>query len=312
VEQLWFLDIDLPLAGFSPWSATLDPEGNGLAGPGVPGGVLFQPQFSFLPAWTNWGSSNYHSLLLSVRKMVGNIVFNFNYVLSKSIDNGSTPENADAFRPWPDGVTGSAGVIPNALRPKAHRAVSDFDLRHNLNANWVVQLPFGHRAGAWKHLIEGWQISGVWRWRSGFPLSPRNGGFYPTNWFLQGNGTLTAPTPTNITRSDRNGNPNLFEDPEAVRPNITFTGPGGVGSRNVIRGDDFFNLDLGLGKTVRIGDRYAIQFRWEVFNVFNNVNFAGGSLNPLSVNNFGRLWETAGGFPTEGARDMQFLLRIEF
>jgi hypothetical protein len=58
-----------------------------------------------------------------------------NYVLSKSIDNGLAAENQDLT------VGSGAGSIPNAFQSKAHRARSDFDLRHNFNAYGVLICP---------------------------------------------------------------------------------------------------------------------------------------------------------------------------
>ncbi len=318
-DLLFFLDVSLPLAGFSPWSAALDPEGNGLGGSGIPGRVLFQQQFNSLAGWVNWGSSNFHSLQLSVRKSLGNNIFMVNYVLSKSLDNGSAPENADLFAP----LGQFNGQIPNPLAPKAHRSFSDFDLRHNFNANWVVQLPvgrgrsFGSNISGWlDQIIGGWQVMGAWRMRSGPPLSPANGFNFPTNFFLTGPGTFTAPIKSSVTKNDPNGQPNLFEDPEAILKLLTFTRPGDVGTRNVIRSDNFFSVDLGVSKVWKLpwGEGHSLQFRWEAFNLFNNVNFDTNdvSINPEAPSLFGRFFSTAGSFPTEGAREMQFALRYIF
>lgn len=322
-DVLFLLDVNLPLAGFSPWRFALDPEGNGLPGPGVPGRVLFQQQFNGLLGWINSGSSSYHSFQLSARRAMGSLVFNANYVISKSIDNGSSGENADFVSPFI-----GLGLLPNALRPKAHRAVSDFDLRHNFNANWVVELPFGsgrvlgrNASGSLERLIGGWQVAGTWRWRSGFPLSPGNGFFFPTNFSDPGSGTVIASLTSSVTRGAPGG-PNLFSDPEAARRSIAFTRPGAVGSRNVIRSDAFFSIDLGIAKTFALGKMARLQFRLEAFNVLNNVNFdtdPGGSpfptlnnLDPTAPAVFGRFTNTAGGFPQQGAREMQFVLRLDF
>jgi hypothetical protein len=119
--------IDSLLGGRSPWSRSVDPQQDGF--------VLLQPQFTNAPTWMNWGASNYHSLQIGARKSTGRSLFGANYVLSKSIDNASSPENAD--------VNGMTGQIPNAFRSGAQRGLSDFDVRHNFNAYWVANLPFG-------------------------------------------------------------------------------------------------------------------------------------------------------------------------
>jgi hypothetical protein len=329
-DVLFFLDVILPQGfGFTPWSAAIDPEGNGLPGPGLPGSVLFQPQFGSAPTWTNAGSSNFHSFQLSVSRKAGDSQFAFNYVFSKSIDNGSAAPNADSF------LALINGQIPNAFSTKAHRAVSDFDLRHNFNAHWVAPLPFGMGKALGRgvssnvnRIIGGWQILGSWRWHSGFPLSPRNGLNFPTNFFQQNPATVIGPLGSDVTRNDPSGVPNLFEDPAAARQMLRFTRPGAEGSRNVIRGDDFFRLDLGISKftTTPWNENHRIQFRVEFFNLFNNVNFDStasqfsttfaGGIAPIDgfdlqeMGPFGRLFATAG--PRGGAREIQFALRYEF
>lgn len=329
-DLLFFLDVVLPQgSGFTPWNAAIDPEGNGLPGPGVPGAVLFQPQFASAPTWINAGSSNFHSLQVLVFKKSGDTQFSANYVLSKSIDNGSASPNADLFL----GIQN--GQIPNPFSTKAHRAVSDFDLRHNFNANWVVDLPLGIGKAVGggvsesvNRLIGGWQLMGIGRWHSGFPLSPRNGFNFPTNFFQQGPATVIGDLDSDVTRNDPNGVPNLFADPAAARLLVVATRPGSVGSRNVLRGDDFFRFDLGIAKSTSLpwAEGHRIQFRVEFFNLFNTVNFdstAGqfstvflGGLSPIDgfdiqeIGTFGRLFATAG--PRGGAREIQFALRYEF
>ncbi len=306
-----FFAIDTPPrdVGISPWSTAIDPEQDG--------GVLFQPQFQALPGWINWGSSTFHSLQISIRRNIGSSLFGINYVLSKSIDNGSVPENGDLFT----GLGSFNGQIPNPFLPGAHRAVSDFDIRHNFNAHWVVDLPFGHghRLGgqvrrALDYLIGGWQIVGAWRWRSGFPLSPGNGFNFPTNFFLTGPSTVTGKIASKVTRNDPNGVPNLFSNPDAVRSRLQFTRPGEVGSRNIVRSDDFVTVDLGINKSFRMpwNENHRLQFRWTAFNVFNNVNFDTTNIDfdIESQATFGRIFSTAG--PRGGAREMQFVLRYEF
>jgi hypothetical protein len=301
--------------GISPWRSDLDPEGNGQ--------VLFQQQFAPLSTWLNWGSSSYHSLQVSLRRAVGDSLFGFNYVLSKSIDTGSRTVSHEVT------LGGFNPDIPNAFLPKAYRAVSDFDLRHNVNAHWVLAMPFGRgRAvapdadGVLEHLVGGWQLVGAGRWRSGFPLSPEDGATLPTNFENPPPATLVGPLSTSVTKRDPNGVPNLFQDPQAARAQIAFTGPGGVGSRNVLRSPGYFSVDLGLNKTFALpwGEGHRMVFRWEAFNLFNNVNMgtvsnpvlAGPNNIDLQIDSptFGRILGTAG--PRGGAREMQFALRYEF
>ena len=292
----------------SPYSSTLDPEGNGL--------VLFHPQFQSIPTWMNWGNSHFHSLQVGLRRDFGAYTFGANYVWSKSIDNGSSPENADLFA-----ANGSlTGQMTNALFPGGDRGLSDFDVRHNFNAHWIIDLPFGQgrplgrNAHGWlNQIIGGWQFAGDWRWRTGFPLSPGNGFNFATNWYLTPPSTQTGVIASSVTKKDPDGVPNLFKDPNSIISRLAYTRPGGVGTRNAVRGPAYSNVDTGLHKEFKLPmEGHSLQFRWTVFNAFNTVNF-----NPSDIDfdieagaTFGRIYSTAG--PRGGAREMEFALRYSF
>jgi carboxypeptidase family protein len=302
----------LDLAGLfglpSPYNSTVDPQGDGL--------VLFDPQFVTMPGWANFGSSNYHSLQASVRKTAGFATFGLNYVLSHSIDNTSGAENGDLN---PVGGTFN-GLIQNPFNLRAGRGQSDFDLRHNFNASWVIDLPFGkgrHFAGQAGRftdlLIGGWQVSGLLRLRSGFPQTPGNGFNFPTNFFLTTPGTLASPLTTHVVRNGAAGLPNLFKDANAALAAIAFTAPGLSGSRNVFSGPAYADTDMGLSKAIVLpwSEKQRLQFRVTAFNVFNGVNFADTeSLDPTAPDVFGRFIATAG--PRGGAREIEFGIRFEF
>jgi hypothetical protein len=299
-----------------------DPEGDGH--------VWTQQQYTILPVWTNWATSAYNGMVVSVRRRMGSFQFDANYTLSNSIDDVSQIE----------GTGLSEGIFPLAWDRRSGRAFSSFDQRHNFNANWYYELPFGRgktylsKQPDWAdHLLGGWQVTGVWRWRSGFPLTVEQGSpAWVTNWNSWGFATQKSPVSTNISR-DAAGGPNLF--PNAIdtsAPDPAFaegtafaafrlTLPGGTGNRSSLRGPAFFAVDLGLGKSFRLPwEGHRLQFRWETFNLFNNVNFSTGGINlNVAAQNpaFGRLTATA---PTASQsspivphnRVMQFGLRYEF
>ena len=292
----------------SPWNSTVDPTGTGF--------VQFQPQFSALPTWTNWASSNYHSLQVSVRKSVGIASFAANYVFSKSIDNASGSENVDLG----DGGAGTFGaLIQNPFDHRLNRAVSDFNLKHNFNGDFVVDMPFGRGRRFFSDpsrlvdaVVGGWQLTGAVRWHSGFPESPGEGFNFPTNFFEESFGTLTGPVKTNLTRKGANGVPNIFSNPTAEYANFGFTPPGLPGSRNVITGPAYAALDTGINKSFRLTERIKLQMGAAAYNVLNSVNFADSSLvlDPTAPGIFGNLTETAG--PRGGAREVEFNARLDF
>ena len=314
--------MDIPsLTGLpTPWNSKVDPQGDGF--------VLFTPQFSSLPGWTNFGSSNYNSLQLSVRKSSGPLIYGVNYVYSKGIDNTSGAENQDNV-PNPNLSAGTLnGLIQNPFDLRANRAPSDFDLRHNVNGFWVVDVPFGKgkkfaaNSGRIKDaVIGGWQWTGTVRFHTGFPLGPGNGFNFPTNFFQTPNGSLTQPISSSLNRcvAVANGTanqcfPNLFSDPNSILNSVVPTLPGGDGARNVFRGPAYFATDMGVYKSFLMPwkDTQRLQFRVTAFNVFNNVNFSDifAALDPTSPSTFGQVSATAG--PRGGQREVEFAIRYEF
>ncbi|MBO0910761.1 MAG: TonB-dependent receptor [Acidobacteria bacterium] len=273
--------------------------------------TFLSPQFASLYAWTSNSNSSYHALQLNLRKaMSQGIQFDFNYTFSKSIDLASDAQRIE-------GRGGLGGQVINVWDPNQHRGVSDFDTTHQINANWVADLPFGQgrvlgsRSGrVLDAVIGGWQLSGVARWTSGFPLSVSNGANWPTNWELSGFAqTIGKPVTHKTVMPD--GSVNLFADPSgpngigAFRPLF----PGESGQRNTLRGDGFAGLDLGLSKLWKVHESQAIRFRWEVFNVLNltRFNVQSVSLSLTTANTFGNYT----GLITS-PRVMQFALRYEF
>jgi len=297
----------------SPWNTTVDPNGTGL--------VLFQQQFQTLPGWTNFGNSNFHSLQVSVRKNLGVAVVGANYVFSKSLDNTSTGENGDIAA----GGGTLSGIIQNPFDLRDGRALSDFNLRHNFNGFWVVDLPFGkgrkYMGSANRiadALVGGWELTGALRWHSGFPFGPADGFNFATNFFLTSSGTWTGPTSTGVTRDAKRSDgsfsgPNIFGNPDNAFNNfVNFTLPGLAGSRNVLIGPAYFVTDMGLYKTFKLTERMRMQFRATAYNVFNTVNFDDTTLSvdPTAPGTFGNITGTAGA--RGGAREMEFAIRFEF
>ena len=277
--------------------------------------AYFSPQYSYLRVLRSVGNGNYHAMQWTVRKRFRNgDQIDFNYSLAKSIDTGSTTENnSDSSR----------GVIINPFNRRLHRSVSDYDSLHNWNANWVYGLPFGkgHRlmdkGKALDALIGGWQLSGIYRHSSGLPISVGNGRFWPTNYNITGWADQIAPvvagTNRNAARPTTGGSSgaNIFQDPSVAIKAFDNALPGEVGLRNNIRGDGFLNLDVGLGKKFALPwkEGHSIQFRWEVFNVLNNVRFdvRSISLDLGNASSFGKYSDTL-----TPPRVMQFGLRYDF
>lgn len=272
--------------------------------------AFFDPQYVNLNTFRSIMPTSYHGMQMIFRKRFSQgTQFDFNYTFSKSLDWASRVERNGLFQ-------GSGSVI-NAWSPELKNAPSDFDLRHNVNFNGIAELPigrgrkFGRDITGWQDaLVGGWQLSGIMRWTSGLPTFIENGSNYPTNWKWAGAATQVAPL-TGVGTTRLPNGPNLFSDPAAALAAYATTRPGGVGTRNNIRGDGYFSIDMGLYKrwTMPFSESHNVQFRWEVFNVTNTARFdpffASGSLTNPST--FGRYNNQL-----TQPRVMQFALRYEF
>jgi hypothetical protein len=244
--------------------------------------------------------------------MSSGLQFDLNYTFSKSIDIGSNAERINEFEGF-----GFASQVINSWSPNQLRAVSDFDTTHQINANFVYELPFGRgrRFGSGmgkiaNAVIGGWGLSGIFHWTSGLPFSMGGGAGWPTNWQLQGEAVQTAPTGKIGVFRDSAGNPNMFKDTTQASAAFRFPYPGESGQRNELRGPGYFELDDGLWKTWNITETKLLKFSWEVFNVTNAVRFdAAQSANQfaLTFGNFGAYSNTL-----SKPRVMQFSLRVDF
>jgi hypothetical protein len=278
--------------------------------------AMSSPQFWGLRTLGSHGFGTYQGLQLSLRKRFSQgVQFDFNYAWSKSIDLTSMPERGGGGQ----NAFGNFFIV-NPWDRSRNRAVSDFDLTHQANINWVAELPFG-RGKRWlgaisplgNALLGGWQLSGITRLSTGFPLSVASQG-WPVDWSTIGRAISNGVTPNQQTNKNAvwpNGQtgPAMFADPVVAFSQFREPLPGETGDRNQLRGDGLFNMDLGLGKRFAMPvEGHSLQFRAEAFNVTNSVSFLASFAGRLGqINTFGRYSQTA-----VPARVMQFGLRYEF
>jgi Carboxypeptidase regulatory-like domain len=274
---------------------------------------FYQAQDASLFAWTSGGRSNYNALQVMIHhRATHGLTMDFNYSFSKSIDETSDAERVSLFQ----GSFFGTGEIYNPFNPGQFRAVSDYDMTHQFNMNWVYELPFGrnHAMGAnWNRaanaVLGGWSWSGLGRWTSGLPFSVQNGFQFPTNWELNGVANLVGTKPQTGAFTDAQGDMNEFKNVTTALSSFDYPFPGGVGSRNVLRGPGYFGFDMALRKEWSFTERQKLAFSWEVFNVTNSVRFDVFSALPAIDNSgsFGKYSQTL-----TGPRVMEFMLRYSF
>jgi Carboxypeptidase regulatory-like domain/TonB dependent receptor len=246
---------------------------------------FFDPQYSSLYSWASIGTSSYHSLQASLHhSLTHGVQFDFYYTFAKSIDLGSDAERTSVTT---TSTATAYGEVINSFNPKQNRGVSDFDVRHAITANWMVNLPFGRgtRFGSnVNHIVDlligHWTMPGLVHWTSGLPFSSVDGLGWGTNWDYQSWNVATGPIESGGHHLDSGGQPNAFKDQAAALANLRAPYPGEAGQRNNYRGDGYFSIDSGLYKVIPTREGQSLKLAWEVMNVTNSVRF-----DPFTVTN---------------------------
>ena len=274
------------------------------------------------------GNSNYNALWVTAEKRMGKgLQFNASYTFSKSIDYNSQSSQ---------GVT-----VQDSYNLRGDRGLSDFDVRHRFVISGLYELPFKGN-----QLKEGWQLSFIEQSQGGNPVTllagnvgALPGGIPAANAnSLTGLATLRpdisgpiAISPTAAPASsgigvqwfannvcDPRPGGNCPSGSSVILPVQFISGKtiyhfGSMG-RNVIIGPSFHNSDLSLIKRTKLSERQMIEFRWEVFDIFNHANFGQpGRTAQVGSTTFGVITNTRFATGDSGSsRQMQFALKYKF
>jgi hypothetical protein len=221
-------------------------------------------------------NSIYNSGQITVEHKTGDLNFTASYTFAKALDDSS------AF-----------GDMVNFTNLRFSRGLSSTDVTHNFIASYVWSMPFDRAfKGAPKRLTQGWQMQGITRWSTGFPiqLNQANG-----DASLAGSPSTDMPNLVGkvVTLDPRKPNPSCpttdttgcFFLPSAFAVN-TALGTFGTANRRFFHGPGFSNTDFGLTKRTTIRESMAFEIRGEFFNIFNHAQFDNPSGN-ISGGNFG-------------------------
>ena len=215
-------------------------------------------------------NSNFNALLLTLSRQYANgVTFQANYRWGKSIDTLSAE---------------GPGAVTNQTYPQdqsTERGPSDFDVRHYLNISGVWDIPFFRNRNSWaSRLLGGWEISGIYTFRTGFPWTPKTGQSVNT----PGGPTLAPTRPIGyfggagqdtsdqafITGSNFGGGGRQYFD-------ISHGGYPGIG-RNSFRGPKYDSVDFSILKETRFGrvpafgEGTRLELRANLYNAFNQLN----------------------------------------
>ena len=270
------------------------------------------PRFSAVTQFSTGENSHYNGLQLTAMKRLGHgLQGQVNYTWSRCMDTVSN----GGFLQF------SAGGILSPLPGELARDYGpcDYDIRNNLNAQYVYQLPIKVRSHSLGYALNGWQISGTAFWHSGVPFSVLSTPYSANgNGIVQGSGPQFASVVPGVPLYEHHPIPGVTQpgtiqwlNPDAfvsaVDPSTgqCFGGDdpqhcqfGDLG-RNALRGPDFLWSDFYLTKWFPLTERVKLRVEAQFFNVFNHPNFglpsmvlAGIPGKPSTQTGFGALTYT--------------------
>ena len=299
------------------------------------------PRFGAVTQLSTGANSHYNGLQLTAMKRIGHgLMGQINYTFSRCMDTVSN----GGFLQF------SAGGILSPLPGDLARDYGpcDYDIRHNLNAQYTYLFPSKVQSRLLGFALDGWQISGTVFWHSGIPFSVLSTPYSANGYgIVNGSGPQFASIVPNVPLYNHNPipgvtqpgtlqwlNPNAFVstvDPSTgaclggdTPANCQF----GTLGRNALRGPDFTWSDFYLTKWFPLSERWKLRFDVQFFNVFNHPNFglpsmvlAGIPGKPSTQTGFGALTYTTspptgllgvglGGDSTP--RMIAFQLRLDF
>jgi Carboxypeptidase regulatory-like domain len=299
------------------------------------------PRFGAVTQFSTGANSHYDGLQMTAMKRLGHgLMGQLNYTWSRCMDTVSN----GGFLQF------SAGGILSPLPADLARDYGpcDYDIRNNLNAQYVYQLPLKVGNRPLGYALNGWQVSGTVFWHSGVPFSVLSTPYSANgNGIVNGSGPQFASVVPGVPLYEHKPipgvtqpgtvqwlNPNAFVSTVDPSTGACYGGDspkncqfGNIG-RNALRGPDFTWSDFYLTKWFPLTERVKMRFDVQFFNVFNHPNFALPSMvlagipgKPATQTGFGALTSTTspptgllgvglGGDSTP--RMIAFQLRLEF
>ncbi|MEO8051831.1 MAG: carboxypeptidase regulatory-like domain-containing protein [Acidobacteriota bacterium] len=258
----------------------------------------FGGRFAEIDYKTSGGTSHYNAMQVTLnRRMATGLSLAGSFTWAHDLGNTAGSNEAN-----------TAG---NPYNFQADFGSNNFDIRRSFNLTTLYQIPYGRgkkfgasSSRAVDSILGGWQLGGIVNARAGVPMDVlitrpdityidnRNGNEY-TSPVLGTDGsiyttpvvnTLGGGNSRNIRRPDVIGGVNRYLDADRrlINPaafTIPLAGTFGNSSRNSLIGPGLAQFDLTVSKSVSIGEKLGVEFRAEIYNIFNHTNFA----NPANL-----------------------------
>ncbi|MEO8367761.1 MAG: TonB-dependent receptor [Candidatus Solibacter sp.] len=268
------------------------------------------PTYSNVDTKWNQGNSSMQSLQVSMnRSFRSGFQWQTQYMYSHNIsDNSGAGEGQNI-------------MISNCRQ--CDRGDADWDVRHTLTANGIYNLPLGRgrkyaSAGLAGRLLEGWNVSGLGMARTGLPFNVtvnRSTADLPDG-VVTTPGKAAPPQRPDVVAGQNMyaANPSANGWLNAAAFRLPAKGTWGNLPRSALRGPDFWQTDIAAGKKTRISERHEVEFRAELFNLFNRAQYGAPNANLSNLTTFGTITSVVNSSPTGfgGPRQIQLMLRYNF
>jgi len=227
--------------------------------------------------WDGW--SKYNSLTLKLEKRLSaRLAFDANYTWSKAMDDASDP-----------GPTFHEYNVPQDVRNlRAEKGLSSFHHAHRFVFTGTFALP------------KGWFVNTIGTFQTGAPITIN----LPSDNANIGAGPAQRPNLLGDPNLKNRGTAERWFDTNAFAMPAPFTF--GNAGRNIVYEDGERNIDMSLARQFKIKEGTALEFRAEVFNLFNLLNFVGAPGRIAFTPNFGRV------FNAGPSRQVQLGLKLAF
>jgi hypothetical protein len=256
------------------------------------------PQFNQIDEETSLGTSPYQSLQVSVEKRFSHgFQARSNFTWSKVIDLSAT------------GNIAVQGGLSNPFNIRFNRGISQLNVPYVSTTYFVYTVPALRNLGfVVRQILGGWELSGIVNAYSGQPFGICGCANGSNNSASQQGGdraNVVPGVPTHVHQGGQQHWLTQYLNPAAftVNPPGTFGNTG----RNPFIAPTINSSDAAFMKNWSVKERYGIQFRWEMFNVFNHPSF-GGPNTDITSSNFGQINGTGAIAP----RVMQAAVKLKF
>jgi len=269
------------------------------------------PNFSNVDIKTNDGNSSMNALQVSLtRPMQRGFLWQTQYMWSHNLNDNTGAGD------------GASRMISGCRR--CDRGDAPWDIRHTVTMNSIYELPFGvgrrHAlpGGLAEALLGGWSLSGFFTARTALPFDVtvnRSASSLP-------DGVVSTPG-----KSAPPQRPNFVSDQSlyaAVKSPLRWLNPAafavppsgtwGTLPRSALRGPGLWQMDVAIGKQAKLAEQHALEFRAEMFNLFNRAQYANPEANFSNLGTFGTITSVVNNNPTGsgGPRQIQLMLRYRF